>query len=158
MLRDASGCSAHEVYIDEEQLQWFKGALQAAARRPVIVFSHAPPQGCGLTVIPVSPSPALLARAHAAKLKFSMASRIRSQQPNVAKACSWSVVGMRQIVAAASSNCPVQSVHVKNRCAFLNHSSNAQEFMQLVEQHPNIALWFSVSPKVAWKPFRSVVF
>ena len=42
----------------------------------------------------------------------------------------------------------VQSVHVKNRCAFLNHSSNAQEFMQLVEQHPNIALWFSVSPEL----------
>lgn len=37
-----------------------------------------------------------------------------------------------------------QSVHVKNRCAFLNHSSNAAEFMQLVEQHSNIALWFSV--------------
>ena len=37
-----------------------------------------------------------------------------------------------------------QSVHVKNRCAFLNHSSNAGEFMQLVEEHPNIALWFSV--------------
>ena len=44
--------------------------------------------------------------------------------------------------------CYMQSVHVKNRCAFLNHSSNAQEFMQLVEQHPNIALWFSVSPKL----------
>ena len=39
----------------------------------------------------------------------------------------------------------VQSVHVKNRCAFLNHSSNSGEFMQLVEEHPNIALWFSVS-------------
>ena len=39
----------------------------------------------------------------------------------------------------------VQGVHVKNRCAFLNHSSAAMEFMQLVEQYPNIALWFSVS-------------
>ncbi len=39
----------------------------------------------------------------------------------------------------------VQSVHVKNRCAFLNHSSNSGEFMQLVEEHPNVALWFSVS-------------
>ena len=67
MLRDASGCSAHEVYIDEEQMEWFKGALQAAAGRPVIVFSHAPPQGCGLTVIPVSTCPALLAWATSAK-------------------------------------------------------------------------------------------
>ncbi len=39
----------------------------------------------------------------------------------------------------------VQGVHVKNRCAFLNHSSAAMDFMQLVEQYPNIALWFSVS-------------
>ena len=38
----------------------------------------------------------------------------------------------------------VQSVHVKNRCAFLNHSSNSGEFMRLVEANPNIALWFSV--------------
>ena len=38
-----------------------------------------------------------------------------------------------------------QSVHVKNRCAFLNHSGDAGEFMRLVEEHPNIALWFSVS-------------
>ena len=45
--------SAHEVYIDEEQMRWFKQALREAAGRPVIVFSHAPPQGCGLTVIPV---------------------------------------------------------------------------------------------------------
>ena len=48
-------CSAHEVYIDEEQMRWFKGALREAAGRPVIVYSHAPPQGCGLTVIPVRP-------------------------------------------------------------------------------------------------------
>ncbi|CAK0785880.1 hypothetical protein CVIRNUC_009093 [Coccomyxa viridis] len=92
--------SAHEVYIDEEQMEWFKGALQAAAGRPVIVFSHAPPQGCGLTVIP--------------------------------------------------------SVHVKNRCAFLNHSSNAQEFMQLVEQHPNIALWFSGHFHLSHNYMRSI--
>ena len=46
-------CSAHEVHIDEEQLAWFKRALGAAAGRPVVVFSHAPPQGCGLTVIQV---------------------------------------------------------------------------------------------------------
>ena len=34
-------------------MRWFKGALREAAGRPVIVYSHAPPQGCGLTVIPV---------------------------------------------------------------------------------------------------------
>lgn len=37
----------------------------------------------------------------------------------------------------------VQTVHVKNRCAWLNHSSNPHEFIDLVHQHPNIRLWFS---------------
>ena len=37
----------------------------------------------------------------------------------------------------------VQAVHVKNRCAWLNHSSNARYFMQLVQKYPNIKLWFS---------------
>lgn len=92
--------SAHEVYIDDEQLSWFKDTLSAAGQRPVIVFSHAPPLGCGLTVI--------------------------------------------------------QSVHVKNRCAFLNHSSNADEFMRLVEQHPNICLWFSGHFHLSHNYMRSI--
>lgn len=37
----------------------------------------------------------------------------------------------------------VQTVHVKNRCAWLNHSSNPHEFIDLVHQYPNIRLWFS---------------
>lgn len=37
----------------------------------------------------------------------------------------------------------VQAVHVKNRCAWLNHSSNAEYFISLVRRHPNIKLWFS---------------
>jgi hypothetical protein len=37
----------------------------------------------------------------------------------------------------------VQEVHVKNRCAWLNHSSNPTAFIRLVERFPNIKLWFS---------------
>lgn len=37
----------------------------------------------------------------------------------------------------------VQNVHVKNRCAWLNHSDRPQRFIRLVEAHPNIKLWFS---------------
>lgn len=37
----------------------------------------------------------------------------------------------------------VENVHVKNRCAWLNHSDRPQRFIRLVEQHPNIKLWFS---------------
>jgi len=37
----------------------------------------------------------------------------------------------------------VQAVHVKNRCAWVNHSSNADHFINLVRRHPNVKLWFS---------------
>ena len=37
----------------------------------------------------------------------------------------------------------VQGVHVRNRCAWLNHSSGSDEFIKLVHEHPNIRLWFS---------------
>ena len=46
-FRDAPG-SCHEVYIDPEQLAWFEETLQANQGTPTIVFSHAPPMGCGL--------------------------------------------------------------------------------------------------------------
>ena len=39
----------------------------------------------------------------------------------------------------------VQEVHVKNRCAWLNHSSEPAAFLALAERHPNVRLWFSVS-------------
>ena len=32
---------------------------------------------------------------------------------------------------------------MKNRCAWLNHSSNAGAFISLVHRYPNIRLWFS---------------
>ncbi|KAI8474051.1 MAG: Metallo-dependent phosphatase-like protein [Monoraphidium minutum] len=37
----------------------------------------------------------------------------------------------------------VQNVHVKNRCAWLNHSDRPQRFIRLVERHSNVRLWFS---------------
>ncbi|KAK9806310.1 hypothetical protein WJX72_009584 [[Myrmecia] bisecta] len=79
--------SVHEVHIDDEQLRWFEQQLASSGGRPVVVFTHAPPMGCGLKV--------------------------------------------------------VQEVHVKNRCAWLNHSSNPEVFLKLVQKYPNIRLWFS---------------
>lgn len=37
----------------------------------------------------------------------------------------------------------VYRVHVKSRCAWLNHTSEPQVFMQLVRRFPNIKLWLS---------------
>lgn len=129
------------MYIDEEQLRWFKQALREAAGRPVVVFSHAPPQGCGLTVIPVRSPPGV-------PCTFSVRNRHKHGAVTAlplhilaAAATSWVSGGCLRDRAYSCA----QSVHVKNRCAFLNHSSNAGEFMRLVEEHPNIALWFSVS-------------
>lgn len=46
--------SVHEVHIDQAQLCWFEEQLQASAGRPVFVFTHAPPLGCGLKVVEVA--------------------------------------------------------------------------------------------------------
>lgn len=45
------GCSAHEVYIDDEQLAWFEQQLEEAGNSPVAVFTHAPAMGCGLKAV-----------------------------------------------------------------------------------------------------------
>lgn len=37
----------------------------------------------------------------------------------------------------------LHNVHVKNRCAWLNHSSNPRVFPDLVRRHPNVRMWFS---------------
>lgn len=45
--------SVHEIHIDDEQLAWFAQQLEDIDRAtPVVVFSHAPPIGCGLKVCP----------------------------------------------------------------------------------------------------------
>ena len=48
----SNALSHHEVHIDEEQLAWFERALrQVAPAKPAVVFTHAPPMGCGLKVL-----------------------------------------------------------------------------------------------------------
>ncbi|GIL77319.1 hypothetical protein Vretifemale_6793 [Volvox reticuliferus] len=37
----------------------------------------------------------------------------------------------------------IQEVHIKNRCAWLNHSGRPNTFMDIVSRHRNIKLWFS---------------
>ncbi|CAI5462868.1 unnamed protein product [Closterium sp. Yama58-4] len=91
-FRDAPD-SCHEVFIDEEQVAWMTAQLAAVEAegkgRPVFVFTHAPPMGCGLTSL--------------------------------------------------------QEVHVRNRCAWLNHScpATSRKFLELVRSHSCIKLWFS---------------
>lgn len=44
--------SHHEVHVDAAQLEWFEAALAAVAPdKPAVVFTHAPPLGCGLKVL-----------------------------------------------------------------------------------------------------------
>lgn len=80
--------SHHEVHVSGEQLAWLERVLERVAPgKPVVIFTHAPPMGCGLKVI--------------------------------------------------------NDLHIKNRCAWLNHSGNAHVFMDIVARHPRIKLWFS---------------
>ncbi|KAG2491261.1 hypothetical protein HYH03_010467 [Edaphochlamys debaryana] len=37
----------------------------------------------------------------------------------------------------------IQEVHIKNRCAWLNHSQDPKRFLDIVSRHKNIKLWFS---------------
>lgn len=47
---------------------------------------------------------------------------------------------------------------MKNRCAWLNHSSNPTFFIRLTERHPNIRLWFSgVRPPARLRAYCSWV-
>lgn len=44
--------SHHEVHIDEDQMLWFDQTLRSFGDdKPVLVFTHAPPLGCGLKVL-----------------------------------------------------------------------------------------------------------
>lgn len=44
--------SVHEVYVDDAQVAWLDALLASLpSDRPVIVLTHAPPQGCGLKAV-----------------------------------------------------------------------------------------------------------
>lgn len=44
--------SHHEVHVDAEQRAWLRRVLRdVAPEKPAVLFSHAPPMGCGLKVI-----------------------------------------------------------------------------------------------------------
>jgi hypothetical protein len=49
-FRDNPHC-CHEVYIDEEQINWFKNELELNKNKRVFVFSHAPIIGSGIRVL-----------------------------------------------------------------------------------------------------------
>ena len=70
-------CSVHEVHIDDEQLDFLRETLQKAGARPVLMFTHAPPMGSGLKVLPVSPGRAALwCCAHMAGSRGQASSRL----------------------------------------------------------------------------------
>ena len=58
-------------------------------------------------------------------------------------ACMAAVVQPSAGVLSLMASYWLVQVHVKNRCAWVNHSSNPQAFIQLVHKYPNIRLWFS---------------
>lgn len=86
-FREAPG-SCHEVFIDAQQLEWFRSTLAKHKDTPTLVFTHAPPMGSGLRTL--------------------------------------------------------QAVHVKNRCAWLNHGeAEPQVFAAIAAVNPQVKAWFS---------------
>ncbi len=51
-MRKPTHVRAAQVHVDEQQMRWFEQTLETLAQqqRQVVVFTHAPPQGCGLKV------------------------------------------------------------------------------------------------------------
>jgi len=91
-FRDAP-YSSHEVYVDDDQLKWFRAMIESHPESDgwkILVFSHAPILGSGLRVL--------------------------------------------------------QSVHITNGCAWLNHCSPPDirnSFVRIVRDHPQIKCWLS---------------
>jgi hypothetical protein len=41
-------CKTVQVFIDDAQMRWFEETVEADSEKNIVVFSHAPPMGCGL--------------------------------------------------------------------------------------------------------------
>ena len=121
-FRDAVG-SSHEIYVDDEQLAWFAETLAANRHTPTAVFSHAPPQGARAAQCSSRPF-VILAPNSLVFPPFPYFYPLR-----VRPGC-----GLRVLT----------NVHVKNRCAWLNHGrANAGAFGALQATNPQLKLWFS---------------
>ena len=77
----------HEVFLSDEQLDWFRQTLEANATIPTIVQCHAPVFGTQIPVIP--------------------------------------------------------TVHVRSTNPYTNHNHHPERILELIEQYPQIILWFS---------------
>ena len=77
----------HEVFLSDEQLDWFRQTLEANATKPTIVQCHAPIFGTQIPVIP--------------------------------------------------------TVHVRSTNPYTNHNHHPERILELIEQYPQIILWFS---------------
>ena len=111
--------SVHEVHVDGEQLAFFESTLRDAAidGSPVVVFTHAPILGSGLKAVQ-----AVHVKNRYVVMKFRVIN-------------SGGTSRLIRVFAFVSGNVA--------RCAWVNHSSNAERFIDLVRQNPNVKLWFS---------------
>jgi hypothetical protein len=136
--------SVHEVHVDEEQLAFFRRQLERTSGegRPVVVFTHAPVLGSGLKVVQTVhvknrwARGGMLGRIAGTGLPGSRVAVQRGMPARPAfgdRMPPWR--GLLTLLGLRSPAC-------LTRCAWLNHSSNPHEFMELVQRHPNVRLWF----------------
>lgn len=129
--------SVHEVYIDEEQVAWFERLLAANPGRPVVVFTHAPPMGCGLKVVQ---------NVHVKNRWGAVCGPAGGlwvvQGPPLTADCRDGCFSNALSPTHRPSLC-LRLLLPHPRCAWLNHSESPSRFIKLVEAHPNIRLWFS---------------
>jgi hypothetical protein len=151
--------SAHEVHIDDEQLDFFRAQLAqaSAAGRPVVVFTHAPVLGSGLKVVQTVHVKNRWVQTWAAASAWRLSSVAAALWH---LACPYYRVSTAVQLASVPYLCCCAALRrhqstTCRRCAWLNHSSRPQEFIELVQQHPNIRLWFRCAAGTHWSGTHS---
>lgn len=123
------------VHLDGAQFSWLEQQVSEAERagRPVVIFTHAPPAGCGLRVVQ-----AVHVRNRCAYLNHGALDGEEEWEERGEEEGKSSSGG-----GTASSSSPSSSLSSSSSPPPPPPPPPPDAFIRLVERHPNVRLWFS---------------